>query len=83
MNSIGWLMIFCRDPNLLFARQLLGACWPDRYHQVRVLLLFSTHTAADFKLLPTYHPSAVPRQWELCLTVIADFYESRPRIRLP
>jgi len=33
----------------------------------------STHCAAGFKLLPTYHPAAVLRQWSLRPVVVVDF----------
>ena len=53
-----------------------------------VLLFSSTHTAADFKLLPTYHPSAILRQWDNRPTVIADLMKAKreslyPEIRRP
>jgi hypothetical protein len=48
----------------------------------------STHTATGFKILPTYHPAAVLRQWELRPTTIADLMKARreagyPDIRRP
>lgn len=36
----------------------------------------STHTAAGFKLLPTYHPAAVLRQWELRPTTLMDLMKA-------
>lgn len=50
--------------------------------------LESTHTVAGFKLLPTYHPAAVLRGWELRPIVIADLMKARreqefPDIRRP
>lgn len=48
----------------------------------------STHTAADFKLLSTFHPAAVLRQWELRPTTIIDLMKAArerefPEIRRP
>jgi len=48
----------------------------------------STHTVADFKLLPTYHPAAVLRQWELRPVTVADLMKAAreaeyPEIRRP
>ena len=48
----------------------------------------STHTAAGFKVLPTYHPAAVVREWTLRPTVILDFQKALreseyPDIRRP
>jgi hypothetical protein len=44
--------------------------------RLRGTTLASTHTAVGFKLLPTYHPYAILRQWELRPTVIADFMKA-------
>lgn len=79
------------DPNLVIC---LGnsALWAlagrTGITKLRGTTLLSTHTAADFKLLPTYHPAAVLRQWELRPTVIADLMKASreaayPEIRRP
>lgn len=79
------------DPNLVIC---LGnsALWAlagrTGITKLRGTTLLSTHTAADFKLLPTYHPSAVLRQWELRPTVVADLMKAAresayPEIRRP
>jgi len=56
--------------------------------KVRGTTLLSTHTAVDFKLLPTYHPTAVIRDWSLRPTTIADLMKAHresafPEIRRP
>ena len=48
----------------------------------------STHTVSGFKVLPTYHPAAILRQWELRPTTVADLMKARreaeyPEIRRP
>lgn len=48
----------------------------------------STHTADGFKVLPTYHPAAVLRQWELRPTTVIDLMKAQresafPEIRRP
>lgn len=48
----------------------------------------STHTAIGYKLLPTYHPANILRQWENRPTVIADLMKAKreaefPEIRRP
>lgn len=48
----------------------------------------STHTATGFKVLPTYHPAAVCRQWELRPTTVLDLAKALresafPEIRRP
>lgn len=50
--------------------------------------LVSTHTASGFKLLPTYHPAAVLRQWELRPVTVLDLAKATresafPEIRRP
>lgn len=72
--------ILDRDPNLVVC---LGntALWAlagrTGIMKIRGTTLESTHTVAGFKLLPTYHPSAVNRQWELRPTVIADLMKAK------
>jgi uracil-DNA glycosylase len=44
---------------------------------LRGTTLYSTHTATGFKLLPTYHPAAVLRQWEIRSTVIMDLMKAK------
>lgn len=56
--------------------------------KLRGTTLLSTHTALDFKLLPTYHPAYVLRQWESRPIVIADLMKAAreslyPDIRRP
>ena len=56
--------------------------------KVRGTTLLSTHTALDFKLLPTIHPVSVLRQWPQRPIVIADFMKAKvqngfPEIRRP
>jgi len=45
--------------------------------KIRGTTLLSTHTVADYKLLPTYHPAAIVRQWDNRPTVIADFMKAK------
>lgn len=83
--------IISLDPNLIIC---LGNCslWAlagrTGISKLRGTTLLSTHTAVDFKLLPTYHPSAVLRQWDNRPTVIADLMKASresayPEIRRP
>lgn len=56
--------------------------------KLRGTTLLSTHTVDGFKLLPTYHPAAVLRQWELRPTTTADLMKASrettfPEIRRP
>lgn len=49
---------------------------------------YASHTVSGFKLLPTYHPAAVLRQWELRPTTVMDLIKAKresayPEIRRP
>ena len=45
--------------------------------KLRGTTLLSTHTVTGFKLLPTYHPAAVLRQWEVRPTTIMDLIKAK------
>jgi hypothetical protein len=51
--------------------------------KLRGTTLYSTHVAEGFKLLPTYHPAAVMRQYEVRPTVIADFMKAAREAQFP
>jgi uracil-DNA glycosylase len=79
------------DPNLIVC---LGnsALWAlggsTGISKLRGTTRLSTHTITDYKLLPTYHPAAVLRQWELRPTAVADLIKANreqtyPEIRRP
>lgn len=78
--------ILARNPNLVLC---LGntALWALTGRvgitKLRGTTLLSTHTVADFKLLPTYHPAGVLRQWELRPTAIADLMKARREMEFP
>lgn len=67
--------ILAHDPNLVVC---LGntALWAlagrTGVTKLRGTTCVSTHTISGYKLLCTYHPSAVNRQWELRPTTISD-----------
>ena len=79
------------DPNLVLC---LGnsALWAltgnTGIAKLRGTTMVSTMLATGFKLLPTYHPAAVTRQWELRPTTVADLIKAKrqsafPEIRRP
>jgi hypothetical protein len=76
-------VIICLGNTASFA--LLGK---TAISKLRGTTSISTHTAAGFKVLPTYHPAAVLRQWDLRPTTIADLMKAKreaeyPEIRRP
>lgn len=79
------------NPNLIIA---LGntACWAvlgkTAISKLRGTTSISTHTVAGYKVLPTYHPAAVLRQWELRPVTVMDLIKAKresfyPDIRRP
>jgi uracil-DNA glycosylase len=76
-------VIICLGNSSLWA--LAGRTGITKY---RGATLLSTHTVRDYKLLPTFHPAAVLRQWELRATAIADLIKAQresadPELRRP
>lgn len=68
--------ILGRDPNLIVClgnSALWALAGTTGISKLRGTTCVSTHTVSDYKLLCTYHPAAVLRQWELRPTTIADF----------
>ncbi len=56
--------------------------------KARGVVQYSTHTVDGFKVLPTYHPAAVMRQWYLNRIVVQDLIKAKresafPDIRRP
>jgi uracil-DNA glycosylase len=79
------------DPNIIIALgntamwALLGKTAISKFRGTTEL---STHTATGYKVLPTYHPAAVCRQWELRPTTVMDLIKAAresefPEIRRP
>ncbi|MBZ5653192.1 MAG: hypothetical protein LAO18_22230 [Acidobacteriia bacterium] len=68
------------NPNVVIA---LGntACWSllgrTGISAVRGTTQLSTHTVSDFKVLPTYHPAAVGRDWTLRPIVVVDLMKAK------
>lgn len=79
------------DPNLVIAlgnTPLWALCGTTGVSKLRGTTRLSTHTVADFKVLSTYHPAAVLRQYELRAVTIFDLMKaqreaSSPHLMLP
>lgn len=79
------------DPNLVVAlgnTPLWALCGTTGVSKLRGTTRLSTHTATGFKVLSTYHPAAVLRQWELRPTTVIDLSKAKresafPEIRRP
>ena len=83
--------ILAHDPNLIIClgnTPIWALAGRTGITKVRGTTLLSTHTIMDYKLLPTYHPAAIIRQWENRPTAVADLMKARreanfPEIRRP
>lgn len=63
------------DPNLIVSlgnTSLWALCGRTGITKLRGTTCLSSHNVSGYKLLCTYHPSAVCRQWELRPTTVAD-----------
>jgi len=78
--------IFAINPNVVIALgntamwALLGRTAISKFRGTTEL---STHTASGYKVLSTYHPAAVGRQWELRPTVILDLMKAAREAEFP
>lgn len=78
--------ILAHDPNLIIClgnTPLWALAGRGAISKIRGTTLLSSHTVADYKLLPTYHPAAVIRQWDQRPTVIADFMKAKREAEFP
>lgn len=83
--------ILLYDPNLIIClgnTALWALCGRTGVSKLRGTTQLSSHCVSGYKLLPTYHPAAVLRQWELRPTTIIDLMKARreadfPDIRRP
>jgi uracil-DNA glycosylase len=78
--------ILAGDPNLIIA---LGntALWAlggrTGVGKLRGTTMLSTHCVSGYKLLPTYHPAAVLREWSNRPTVVMDLIKARREAEFP
>src|ERR1017187_8187742 len=79
------------DPSLVVAlgnTPLWALCGTTGISKIRGTTRLSTHTISGYKVLPTYHPAAVLRQWELRPTTVIDLMKAKreqgfPEVRRP
>ena len=78
--------ILAVDPNLVIAfgnTPLWALCGLTGISKVRGSTRLSTHTAVGYKVLPTYHPAAVLRQWELRPVTVMDLVKAKREAEFP
>lgn len=74
------------DPHLVVAlgnTPLWALCGQTGISKIRGTTRLSTHTVSGYKVLPTYHPAAVLRQWELRPTTITDLMKAKREAAFP
>jgi len=74
LDRLGDEILAC-DPNLIVAlgnTALWALCGRTGVSKLRGTTTLTTHLVSGFKLMPTYHPAAVLRQWELRPTTCID-----------
>ena len=67
------------DPNLIVTlgnTPLWALAGRTGISKLRGTTMLSSHTISGYKLLPTYHPAAVLRQWELRPTTVIDLMKA-------
>jgi len=74
------------DPNLILclgATALWALSGNAQIGKYRGVTRLSTFTALDYKLLPTYHPANILRQWENRPIVLVDLMKARREAEFP
>lgn len=74
------------DPNLVVClgnSALWALAGKTGVSKLRGTTLLSTHTVSGFKLLASYHPAAVIRQWELRPTTVIDLMKAKREAEFP
>lgn len=79
------------NPNVIIAlgnTAFWALCGRTAISKARGSTCLSTHTVEGYKVLPTYHPAAVSRQWDLRPITVTDLVKAKresayPEIRRP
>jgi uracil-DNA glycosylase len=78
--------IIAHDPNLIIAlgnTALWALCGRTGVSKLRGTTHTTTHCVAGYKLLPTYHPSAVLREWSHRPTTVMDLVKAGREAQFP
>jgi hypothetical protein len=78
--------ILACDPNLIIAlgnTSLWALCGRTGVSKLRGTTQLTTHCVSGYKLLPTYHPAAILRQWENRPTTIFDLMKAKREAAFP
>ena len=74
------------DPNLIIAlgnTALWALCGRTGVSKLRGTTHLTTHCVTGYKLLPTYHPASLFRQWENRPTVVIDLIKAKREAEFP
>ncbi len=78
--------ILARDPNLIIGlgnTALWALCGRTGVSKLRGTTHVTTHCVSGYKLLPTYHPAAILREWSNRPTVVFDLIKARREAEFP
>ena len=78
--------ILARDPNLIIAlgnTALWALCGRTGVSKLRGTTAISTHCVSGYKLLSTYHPAAILREWSNRPTTIFDLIKAKRESEFP
>lgn len=78
--------IIARDPNLIIGlgnTALWALCARTGVGKLRGTTQLTTHCVSGYKLLPTYHPASLFRQWENRPTTIMDLVKAKREAAFP
>lgn len=74
------------DPNLILAlgnTALWALCGRTGVGKLRGTTHLTTHCVSGYKLLPTYHPAALFREWSNRPTTVIDFHKAKREMEFP
>lgn len=78
--------ILARDPNLILAlgnTALWALCGRTGIGKLRGTTHVTTHCVTGYKLLPTYHPASLFREWSNRPTTVIDLIKARREAEFP
>lgn len=78
--------ILARDPNLILAlgnTALWALCGRTGVGKLRGTTHYTTHCVTGYKLLPTYHPAALFREWSNRPTTVIDLIKAKREAEFP
>lgn len=85
LERLGDEIALC-NPNVIIALgnvAMWALCGKTAITKFRGVTCLSTHTAIGYKVLPTYNPAAITRQWSLRPTMVLDLQKAAREAEFP